>query len=75
MRDFYEKRIEPALLQYEAECCENNFFFGYITVFDFCIYEMISLFKNIYSAGMAKLPKLVAVKDRVAAIPEIKAYE
>ena len=69
MRDFYEKRIEPSLLQYEAECCENNFFFGYITVFDFRIYEMINLFKNIYSVGMTKLPKLVAVRDRVAAIP------
>lgn len=75
MGQFYEKRIEPTLLQYEGECQENGFFFGYLTVFDFCIYEIINHFRHIYSPGLAKLPKLVALRDRVAEIPEIKAYE
>lgn len=47
--EFYVKRMESTLLQYEAECCANNYFFGYLTVFDFAIYEIINHFKHIFS--------------------------
>ena len=70
-----EKKIEPTMFQFEAECSPDNFFFGYLTVFDFAIYEIINHFKCICPNLLTKVPKLMRLRDRVGEIHQIKAYE
>lgn len=54
---------------------DDNFYFGYITVMDFVIYELINHVALMFPDAMGRLKKLKRLRDRVAEIPEIKEYE
>lgn len=59
----------------EEKSVPNSFFFGYLTVIDFSIYEILNHFKLLFPTEMNKFVKLNQIRDRVASIPAIKAYE
>lgn len=75
MYEYWKSKIEPELLKYEKECAPNNWYFGYPTIMDFLIYEILFLVENMFPTHVEKLPKLFQLRERVAAIPEIAAYE
>ena len=53
----------------------DNFYFGYLTVLDFSIYEIINYFRLLFPHETSRFTKLAQIRDRVAALPEIQAYE
>lgn len=46
-----------------------------MTVVDFYIYDIIYFFKQAIPHYLSDFPKLTQIYDRIANIPEIKAYE
>ena len=63
------------MLYHEQECSPNNFYFGYLTILDFHIYEIVNYFTLLFPNEIVKFTKLRQIRDRVAALPEIKRYE
>lgn len=72
--EFYEKKIADLMHYHEHECKPNSFYFGYLTVLDFSIYEIVNYFRLLFPNEIAKFTKLTQIRDRVAALPEISAY-
>ncbi len=56
---------------HEEECELNPWFFSYITIMDFVIYELINQLERICPDKVQKLTKLYALRERVKKIPEI----
>ena len=48
---------------------------GYLSLMDFAIYEIMNHMERIYPDHMGSLPKLLALRSRLAALPAIAAYE
>ena len=60
---------------HEEECMAGHFYFGYLTIIDFSVYEIVSYFKRLFPKEINRFPKLLQLKNKVGAIPEIRAYE
>lgn len=73
--EFYERKIADQMLYHEEECTPNSFYFGYLTILDFHIYEIVNYFTLLFLTEIVKFTKLRQIRDRVAALPEIKKYE
>ena len=54
---------------HERECMSDNFYFGYLTVLDFSIYEIINYFRLLFPHETSRFTKLGQIRDRVAALP------
>jgi hypothetical protein len=51
---------------------EGEFYLGYLTVIDFMIHEIIEYHKNLFHSEMYLFPKLIAIRQKVAALPKIQ---
>ena len=60
---------------HERECKEDDFYFGYLTILDFAIYEIVNYFRLLFPKETSKFVKLGKLRDRVALIEEISEYE
>jgi glutathione S-transferase len=74
LNELYEKKISHLMELHEQECMPNNFYFGYLTLLDFAIYEIVNYFRLLFPHQTVKFTKLAALRDRVAALPEIEEY-
>jgi|JI6StandDraft_1071083.scaffolds.fasta_scaffold1173431_1 hypothetical protein len=59
----------------EEESVNNSFYFGYLTVLDFSIYEIVNYFRLLFPTEINKFVKLTQIRDRVGSLPAIKRYE
>ena len=59
---------------YEKECMKDTFYFGYLTIVDFFMYELVNYIKKFDEKVMQEFPKLMQLRDRVASIQEIRNY-
>ena len=60
---------------HERECKEDDFYFGYLTILDFAIYEIVNYFRLLFPREASKFVKLGKLRERVAAIEEVEQYE
>lgn len=60
---------------HERECMEDNYYFGYLTILDFAIYEIVNYFRLLFPQETSKFLKLGKLRERVAAIQEVQNYE
>ena len=65
----------PVLMDLENTAVPNNFFFGYVTIIDFVIYEMLGQMEENFKEKLEPLVRLKAIRERVSNIPEIYNYE
>lgn len=72
---YWEEKIQPKLVELERNCKEDSWYFGYITVADFCFYEMINNIEWLFPGLAANFPKLLALRNRVYSLERIYAYE
>lgn len=63
------------LSEYEIDCPESGWYYGYVTVMDFVIYELMNLISVMFPKELNKLYRLKALRNRVSCIPEIRGYE
>jgi uncharacterized membrane protein YfhO len=61
----------PVLMDLENTAVPNNFFFGYITIIDFVIYEMLGQMEENFKEKLEPLVRLKSIRERVSKIPEI----
>lgn len=54
---------------------EGNWYFGYLSLMDFVMYELVNQLQLNFPAHIQKFPKLLSLKARMYAIPEIFDYE
>jgi hypothetical protein len=52
----------------------GDWFFGYLSLMDFAIYEIMNHMERIYPNHMGQFPKLLALRSRLGALPAIAAY-
>lgn len=67
----WEKSIKGILLKYEEEAQPDSFYLGYLTIIDFMVHEIFQYYKDIFHKKVHLFPKLIALRQRVAAIPEV----
>ena len=60
---------------HERECKDDDFYFGYLTILDFAIYEIVNYFRLLFPKETSKFVKLGKLRERVAAIEEVQQYE
>lgn len=72
---YWKSKIQPILWDYQNECPREGWYYGYITIMDFVIYELLNLIKSILEEQLKKFKKLMALRERFSAIPEIRNYE
>jgi hypothetical protein len=60
---------------HEHECMKDSFYLGYLTILDFSMYEIVNHFQLLFPEEIQHFTKLIQIRDRVAALPEIKEYE
>lgn len=72
---YWTSKIEPILKDYQAECLDNNWFYGAITIVDFFVYELFNLCETMFPNEVVKFKKLKALRNRVGAIKQIHDYE
>lgn len=63
------------LRDYENDCPEVGWYFDYITVIDFVIYELLNLIETVFPDEVRKFKKLMGLRQRFSTIPEIRNYE
>lgn len=65
----------PILSDYEAECPVEGWYYGYLTLMDFVVYELLNLLESVFWEEVGKFSRLKALRARFASIPEIRNYE
>lgn len=63
------------LRDYEKDCPEAGWYFDYITVIDFVIYELLNLIETLFPDELRKFKRLMGLRQRFATVPEIRNYE
>ena len=53
---------------------DNDFYFGYLTILDFAIYEIVNYFRLLFPHETSKFVKLGKLRERVASIGEVREY-
>ena len=48
MDELYERKIDHEMKEHEKACQANEFYFGYLTVIDFAIYEIVNHFRLLF---------------------------
>lgn len=71
----FQNRIQPILRDYENECPADGWYFGYFSIMDFVVYEILNLVASVFPTAVDNSPKLQALRERFYAIPEVTAYE
>ena len=61
--------------EYEQNCSPEGFYYGYLTVMDFALYETMNYFSRLFPNKVDRFPKLIKLQQRVAEIPEVSSYE
>lgn len=72
---YWASKLEPILNDYEHESPQVGWYYGYLTVMDFLIYELLNLLESVFPDEVGKFVRLMALRHRFAAIPEIRNYE
>ena len=67
--------MEPLLTKLEVDAKPNDWYLGYISILDFFFHEVVIVLQTNFPSQLGKFPKLVALKEKVSAIPEIENYE
>ena len=62
-------RIEPIFRDYENECPEEGWYFGYFTIMDFLVYELLNLTASLFPGWTSKFKKLTGLQRRFGEIP------
>lgn len=75
MKYYWTHKIEPIIQNYEIEAKPNDWYFGYITLMDIVVYELINQLELNFPDEIQKFTKLIALKNRVYNTPEINNYE
>ena len=74
--ELWNKRLVPMLAEFEGHCKDNDWFFGYPTIFDFTIYEAMEVMRLcLGEQRVSQFPKLLKVQKKVRNLPEIASYE
>lgn len=71
----WKNNVVPRLQKYEEIAKQDTWFLGYFTLIDLSMYELVRYMDLIFPGEMVKFPKLLAIMERVANIPQIKEYE
>jgi hypothetical protein len=51
---------------HERDCQDDDFYFGYLTILDFAIYEIVNYFRLLFPKETSKFVKLGKLRDKVA---------
>ena len=75
VQNAWDSKIKPVLEVFEKDCNAEGWYFGYMTLMDFLVYELVNQITHILPAQMAAYPKLVGLQQRMAVLPPIYNYE
>lgn len=68
----WNNNVSPRLKKYEESAKNGDWFLGYFTLIDLSIYELVRYMELIFPGEVDSFPKLLAIKERVSDIPQIK---
>lgn len=71
----WKYNVAPRLQKYEEIAKQDNWFLGYFTLIDLSMYELVRYMDLIFPGEMINFPKLSAILEKVANLPQIKDYE
>lgn len=54
MNELYQRKISHLMELHEKECVADNYYFGYLTMLDFAIYEIVNYFRLLFPKEMGK---------------------
>lgn len=72
---FWKEHVLPKIQYYETFCKINDWFFGYLTVCDFVIYEVMPYMQKFFPKAAENCKKLRALAIRVSELETISEYE